>query len=84
VERIELSANLNTERVDPVATAFGPVAEQSSHSGERGKPRRRQPPAALEAAAEPGGDEGEPSEADPPEADQLESELPEHRLDSLA
>jgi hypothetical protein len=69
VERIELSANLNLERVDPVATASGAVSERTSRESEPGKARRRQPSPGEEAAEEPGGEEGE---------------LPEHRIDSLA
>ncbi len=69
MDRIELSANLDLGRIEPVATASGPVAERTSREGERGKARHRPPAHAEEVAEEPGGEEGE---------------LPEHRIDSLA
>ncbi len=69
MERIELSANSNLERVDPVATAAGPVAERTSREGERDKARHRPPPPTEESA-------GELSEE--------EDDLPNHRIDSLA
>jgi len=63
VERAELSTHLSLERVDPVATASGPVGEQTSREGERDQPRHRRAPLTDEAAPELTGVVGEGIEA---------------------
>ena len=69
MERAELSANLTLERLEPLATAFGPAGSKLSREGERGKSRQRPLPPAEQAPAEPAKEDG----------DRIE-----HRIGSLA
>lgn len=69
MERAELSAILHLERLEPLATAFGPAREQTSREDERNKSRQRPLPPAEEAPAQPAEEDG----------DRIE-----HRIDSLA
>ena len=85
MERAELSTHLSLERVDPVATASGPVAEQTSREGGSDERHHRRAPLPEDASPELTGldDEGIEAGSERPPEDRLE-DRPEHRIDSLA